>query len=204
MHPGRWFLPLLLATSSWLVQAETGEAAPPVPATLDEAHAQRARADALRAEAETRYKAEQNECYRKFLVTDCLVAARKRYTAAIAESRRIDEPARHFEREAKRQEAEAKEAQRLVDHQKREAEQKESAERYRAEQQARAAERERKLADKARQAEEGRQRSAAEQAKRQARLEKRANEQARREAKRAAEGKPVVGESGRPPAGSGN
>lgn len=158
----------------------------PAPQTLEEAKAQRERASALRAEAEHRLDSERKQCYSKFLVNDCLAAAKKRYTATILEAREIDQPARDFEREAKRQEVDAKEAQRLADQPRREAEQKESGERFRAEQAAKTAERERKLAAKAAQAEEGRRKAAAEQAKRQAKQEKRASEEAERQAKKAA------------------
>jgi colicin import membrane protein len=144
------------------------DSAPALPQTAEQAAAQRARAAALRDQAEARYAAEQTECYHKFLMNDCLAAAKKRYTAAIVDARALDLPASEVERELRRQEIEASDAQRLAEQPRREAEQKAAAERYRAEQAEKLAERERKLADKARQAEEGRRQAAAEQAKRQA------------------------------------
>ena len=66
---------LLLVFISISGGACADEPAPvPVPQTLEEAVAQRERADALRDQAEERYLFEQNECYRKVLVSDCLVA----------------------------------------------------------------------------------------------------------------------------------
>ncbi len=172
--------------------------APEIPQTLEQASAQRARAAAMRDEAERRHEAEKNACYSKFLVNDCLADAKKRYTATIVEARRLDQPARDFEREARRRDVEAEEAQRLADQPAREAEQKASAERFRAEEAAKASARQQKLAEKARQAEEGRQKTAAEQARRQAKLEKRARQDAEREAKKAAR------QAGSPAAGAGN
>ena len=167
-----------------MARAETPASPLEVPQTLEEAKAQRARAESMRTAAEREYKAEENRCYGKFLVNDCLEAARKRRTAAIVEARQLEQPARDFERQARHQELEAREKQGLADQPQREAEQRERGERYRAEQAAKAAERERKLADKARQAEEGRKKTAAEQARRQAKLEKRARADAERAAKK--------------------
>lgn len=174
---------LWMSCAAW---AEPPSPPVPVPQTLEEAGAQRERAASMRADAARRLTAEQAQCYAKFLVNDCLVAARKRYTAAIVEARRLDQPARDFEREAKRQEVEAKEAQRIADQPRRESEQQENAERFRAEQAAKASASEQKLAEKTIKAEEGRQKAAAEQAKRQAKLEKRARQDAEREARKAA------------------
>ncbi|MBK8579543.1 MAG: hypothetical protein IPN78_15390 [Candidatus Accumulibacter sp.] len=169
------------------------EAAPEVPQTLEAAGEQRARAASMRAEAERRHQADQDRCYTKLLVNDCLVAAKKRYTASIVEARRLDQPARDFERQAKRQEVEAKESKRAADQQQREADQQENAERHRTEEAAKASAREKKLADKARKAEEGQKKAAADQARRQAKLQKRAQQDAEREARKAARegGKPA-------------
>ncbi len=180
MRAGRWLVVSLgISCAAW------AEVPPPQPQTLEEAGAQRQRAASMRAEAERRHEVEQKDCHTRFLVNDCLAAAKKRYTAAIIEARRLDQPARDFEREAKRQEVEAKEAQRLTDQPRREAEQQESAERFRAQEAAQAAAREQKLATKAAKAEEGRRKEAARQAKRQARIEKRAQQDAEREARQA-------------------
>ena len=174
---------ICLSAAAW---AETPLPPQEVPQTLEQAAAQRQRAGAMRAEAERRHLADQDRCYARFLVNDCLAAAKKRYTEAIVGARRLEQPAREFEREAKRQELEAKEAQRAADSPRREAELKDRAETFRAEEAAKLAEREEKLADTARKAEEGRRKTAAEQAKRQEKLEKRARQDAERAAKKAA------------------
>lgn len=196
MRVGGWLLvSLVMSGAAW---ADELAPAPEIPQTLEQASAQRARAAAMRDEAERRHEAEKNACYSKFLVNDCLADAKKRYTATIVEARRLDQPARDFEREARRRDVEAEEAQRLADQPAREAEQKASAERFRAEEAAKASARQQKLAEKARQAEEGRQKTAAEQARRQAKLEKRARQDAEREAKKAAK------QAGAPAPGAGN
>jgi colicin import membrane protein len=184
---------LLIAGATTAVRAEAvnetrgaaADSVPALPQTAEQAAAQRAQAAAMREQAEQRYSIEQTQCYHKFLMNDCLVAAKQRYTAAIVAARALDLPAIEVERELRRQEAEASDAQRLAEQPRREAEQQAAAERYRAEQAAKLAERERKLAAKARQAEEGRRAAAAEQAKRQAKAEKRAREASERAAKRA-------------------
>ncbi len=169
-------------------------AAVPVPKTLDEAQQQRQRARALREQAERDFQAEQDRCYTLFLVNDCLEQAKRRRIAAIIESRAIDQPARDFERAARRQEVADEDAQRRAEQPQRAAEQLQQGERHRAEQAEKAAARERKLAEKQRQAAEGRQKTAEEQARRQARQEKRARDDAERAARKAAreEGKPAT------------
>jgi len=178
----------LLAVSvliSMVVWAETAPAPPAVPQSLAEAKAQREQAASLRDQAERQRQADQERCYSKFLLNDCLAAAKKRYTETILAARKLDQPARDFEREARRQEVAAKEAQRANELPLREAEQKEQGERYRAEQAAKAAEREQRLAEKARKAEQGRQKRAADEARRQEKLDRRARQDAEREAKKA-------------------
>lgn len=177
---------LVALCTSLLAWADEPPAAAEAPKTLEQAVLQRERADAMRAAAELRYAAEQNECYGKFLVNSCLVDAKKRYTASIVEARQIDQPAIDFERAARRQDLEAKEAQRAADALVRQADEQESTQQFRAEQAAKLAERDARLADKARKAEEGRAKTAADQAKRQAKLDKRARQDAEREAKKAA------------------
>ena len=169
------------------VRAQVPEAAVQPPMSLEEARAQRASAEVLKSEAQQHYAAEQDACYKKFLVNDCLDAAKTVYTGSMLKVRELDQASREVEREARRREVEAKEATRAAELPQREAEQQAQAERHRAEEAGKAAERERKLADKARQAEEGRRKSAAEQAARREKLEKRAKEDAERAAKKAAE-----------------
>jgi hypothetical protein len=154
--------------------------------SLEEARAQRAYANTLKAEAEQRHATDQAACYKKFLVNDCLDEAKKTYTGLMVKARELDQAGRHVEREAQRRDVEKKEAARAIDLPQREADQQAQAERYRAEEAGKAAERERKLADKAKQAGEGRRKTAAEQAARRQKLEQRAKEDAEREAKKSA------------------
>jgi len=79
MRVGRLLLALL-----WISCAAWAEVSLPLPQTLEEASAQRERAASMRAEAERRHEAEQKNCHTRFLVNDCLAAAKKRYTATIA------------------------------------------------------------------------------------------------------------------------
>ncbi|MFZ2855405.1 MAG: hypothetical protein WAZ34_15015, partial [Rhodocyclaceae bacterium] len=92
---------LILTHAAW---AQT-----PAPMSLDEARAQRARAEVLKAEAQQRYTAEQEGCYRKFLVNDCLVSAKARHTEETLKIRQLDAAGRDVERAAHRQEVEARE-----------------------------------------------------------------------------------------------
>ncbi|MBK7355860.1 MAG: hypothetical protein IPI94_07365 [Propionivibrio sp.] len=180
---------LALLSFSPMLWAQTSApaAAVPTPQTLEQADAQRERVKQMRSEAEQRYTTEQTACYKKFLVNSCLDDAKKRYTRTMIEARKLDIPAREFQRDAKRADVEAKEAQRAADLPRRESEQKEQAENYRATEATRAAARDKKRADKAVKAAEGRRKREAEQVKRQARQEKRAKKDAERAAKKARE-----------------
>ena len=71
---------MYLSAAAW---AEAPLPPPDVPQTLEQAAAQRQRASAMRAEAERRHLADQDRCYTKFLVNDCLAAAKKRYTCLL-------------------------------------------------------------------------------------------------------------------------
>ena len=177
----------LLSGFSLNVLAAEPPAAVPQPTTLDEAAAQRKTADQMREAAEARFAEEEAACYKKFLVNDCLVDAKQERTQSMIEARKLEAPARDFEREAHRAEVEGKAAQRAADMPQRELEQKEQGEAYRAEEAAKAAEREKKLADKEAQAAKGRQKAAEDQAKRQAKLEKRNKKIAENAARRAQE-----------------
>ena len=171
------------------LHAQTSESTPavPQPTTLEEAAAQRRQAEQMRTEAEKRFASEQPACYKKILVNGCLEDAKKQRTKAMIEARKLEAPARDFEREAHRAEVEGKAAQRDAEVPKRETEQMEQGEAYRAEQAARTAKHEKKLADKEAQAAKGRQNAAEELAKRKAKLEKREKMLAEKAAKRAKE-----------------
>ena len=102
----------LLSGLSLNVLAAEPSPAVPQPTTLEEAAAQRKAADQMREAAEARFAEEEAACYKKFLVNDCLVDAKKRRTQSMIEARNLEAPARDFEREAHRADVEAKEAQR--------------------------------------------------------------------------------------------
>jgi colicin import membrane protein len=178
-------VPLLLLAACQSTGTPTPAAAPEQPQTLEQASAQRQRAEAMREAAEARWREEQRECYKKFLVSSCLVDAKKRYTQADIEARNVDLPAREFERQARRQELDLQDAKRAAEQPVREAEQKAQAEKYRQDEARKAAERERKRLEKNQQAEAGRQKTAAEQAQRQAQEAERATKDAERAARKA-------------------
>lgn len=177
----------LLSGLSLNVLAAEPSPAVPQPTTLEEAAAQRKAADQMREAAEARFAEEEAACYKKFLVNDCLVDAKKRRTQSMIDARNLEAPARDFEREAHRTEVEGKAAQRAAGMPQRELEQKAQGDAFRAEEATRAAEREKKLADKEAQAAKGRQKAAEEQAKRKAKLEKRRKKIEESAAKRARE-----------------
>lgn len=174
----------LLATPSLWAQTPAVPPAP-VPQTLEDADAQRARAVEMRRSADTLYTTDQAACYKKFLVSDCLAEAKKRHTQSLIDARNVESPARDFQRDVKRAEVAAKEAKRDAEQPARDADQKAHAESFRTDETAKAANRERKLTANAQKAEKGRQKTAAEQAKRHAKLEKRAKQDAERAAKKA-------------------
>jgi colicin import membrane protein len=155
------------------------------PQTLEEAAAQRARAEQMRDAAEKNFVAEQQACYDKFLVNSCLDDAKKRRTAALIEARNVDIPAREFQREAKRAEVDAKDQKRAAEAPRRAAEEQAQAESFRAEEAIRAAEREKKVAEKARMAAEGRQKTAADQARQKEKQQQRAQRDAEITARKA-------------------
>ena len=178
-----WAASLLLSSTLHAQSALTV----PTPHTLEEANAQRARAEQMRDAAERDFLVEQDACYDKFLVNSCLDDAKKRRTQTLIDARKLDIPARDFQREAKRADVEAKEQKRDDDAPRRAAEQAQQAADFRAEEAAKAAERERKIADKERQAAEGRQKTAAEQAEREKKEQQRAKRDADLAAKKAKE-----------------
>lgn len=173
---------MAVAPSVWAQQPEPTES-PAI--TLEEARALRGRAEQMKTEAEQRYAADQAACYKKFLVNDCLESAKQSYTQSMLKARELDKTGRNVEREAHREDVEAKEAARAAQAARHEAEQQAQGERYREEEAKKTAEHERKLADKEKQAAEGRRKSEAKQAARQAKQEKRAQDDARRAARKA-------------------
>ena len=59
---------VLLVALAGMAQAHAQSAPAPEPRTLEEANAQRARAEQMRRDADARYAEEQQACYAKFLV----------------------------------------------------------------------------------------------------------------------------------------
>lgn len=175
---GLSFACLILTGPLWAQEA-------PKPQTPAEADAQRQRAEVLRKEAEQRYESEASACYRKILVNQCLSEAQARRQQAIIDARNLDLPAREFQRELKRADFAAKEAQRQADEPQRQARQQEQADNFRREEAERAAQREQKLADKAKKTEKYRQKTAADNARRQEKAAKRAEKDARRSSEKA-------------------
>ncbi len=102
-------LSFLFLLPSFVLAAEHAPAVPQ-PTTLEEAAAQRQQAEQMRTEAEERFVREQSACYKKFLVNDCLEDAKKQRTQSMIEARKLEVPARDFEREAHRAEVEGKAA----------------------------------------------------------------------------------------------
>ena len=158
-----------------------------VPQTLEEAATHRERAKTIRDSAEKRHVADQAACYKKFLVNGCLEDVKKSYTQAMIEARKLDNPARDFQREAKRSEQAAKEEKRRADLSLRTIDQKEQAEKFRSAEAAKTVERTKKEAARAQKAQAGRKKTAEEQVKRQARQEKNAKKDAERAAKKTRE-----------------
>ena len=180
-------LPIVLLLASQPLWAQKAGDPAPMPQTLEQAEAQRQQAEAMRKDAERRYAAEEAACYKKILVNPCIDAAKERHTKTIVEARRLEAPAREFQRESRRGDVEAEKGRRAAEVPAREAERQERAERYRAGEAAKAADREEKRLDKERKAEENRKKLAEEQAKRTLKEEKRAKKQAGQIEKKAKE-----------------
>jgi colicin import membrane protein len=169
------FLVLLLIVGAPL-QAQENPL--PVLRTPGQAEAQREQADAIRKQAQQRYAEEEAACQQKILVNACLDEAKERHTKALMEARRIDNPAKEFQREFRRGEVEAEKKRQAAERANREANQQEQAKRYRAGIAAEAAEREQRWQNKEIKAGENREKLADKQAKRRLKEEKRAKRQA--------------------------
>lgn len=178
-----------LLAALWLgappaARAADKPAEPPVPTprTLEEADAQRDRATALREAADVRFAEEEQACYKKFLANKCVEEARARHIQAVIDARKLDIPAREFQREARRAEVDGKTAKRIAEQPARDAERQQQIEDFHTETSTKAAERKAKLAEKAQLAEEGRRKRAQERAD----YEERKKDWARKDAERAA------------------
>ena len=176
----------LVAMACFAQNAWAQSTPPEIPKTTEQATAQRARAESLRAQAEKRYGEEQNACRGKFLLTDCLDETAKTHSRLMIESRTLENGVRSFEREEHKHAVEIKATQHQAELANRDAEQQAQAEHYRDEEANKASVREHNLAEKAKKAEAGRQKTEAEQAARREKQAKRAKQDAEREAKKAA------------------
>ncbi len=179
------FLLVLCSSTVRAQDSEGGEASIPEPTTLEEATEQRELADQLKNKAEAEYQSEQNECYGKFLVNDCLSGAKKRYTEKIVHARKVEAPAIVFQREARRARSQEKQAVREENLERRQTEEEKQTQDFRDTEARKAAERQEKLNSKAKKAEEQRKSRAQENARRQEKQAERAKKDAERGAKKA-------------------
>jgi hypothetical protein len=173
-----------------LIPMSTLAASPPASAEREEklARARQLREEAqqIEQEANARYTAEAAECYKKFLVSDCLAERKKEQSVAARDAKNRSIQAGELEREVKRADVEAKEAKKAAEAPDKAAEQQAHVEQYRAEEARKSAMRSEKLAEKRKQAAEGRKAHEAEEAARAARNEERARDDEERAAKRKA------------------
>jgi len=140
----------------------------PSAAQVADWEARMARAQELQADGKARkqaalelFEAEKKECFQKFMVTNCQLAAKKRYNESMKEARRITNEGGTLERQVKKERLDDKDARRAEDAPRREAD-LQSREARTAEAHGQAEEeRQKKEADKARQTAEGSQRQAA-------------------------------------------
>lgn len=153
---------------------------------LERAAKLQAEASRLEGEADAKLKAANAACYKKFLISDCLEDARRTHTQEMRTAKRMELEGTELERDVKRRDLAAKDAQRAAEAPQRAAEQQAQGEAYRAEEAQRAEERAAKVADKERKAAENRQKLAAEQAKREKKLAAQAQKEAKAAEKRRA------------------
>lgn len=141
----------------------------------DEAKAEEKAADAL-------FKTESDACYKKFQINSCLEAARKKHIASLRDAKRKALAGDEIERDVRRSDLAAKDAQRASAAPQRAIEQAEKAAEYRAAEAAKAEARADRLAKKEQQAAAGR----AKQSQAEARRQKKQAAHAAKEAKAAA------------------
>lgn len=153
---------------------------------LERAAQLQAEAARLESEADAKLKATNAACYKKFLISSCLEDAKRTHTQEVRVAKRMELEGTELERDVKRRDLAAKDAQRAAEAPQRAAEQQAQGEAYRAEEAQRAEERAAKLADKERKAAENRQKLAAEQAKREKKLAAQAQKEAKAAEKRRA------------------
>ena len=159
------------------------EATPEQQARLD-------RAEALKAEADSREQAAQKlldekkvVCARKFFVNDCLEAAEKAYRAESRAAQRLDNEAKAIERAVKREQRLARDQEYAEGAPQREEDRAERAAKVQESREAAEAKRSRILLRKAEKAEKGAQRKAAEEEKQRRKQAEHAAKQAEKAAK---------------------
>lgn len=133
---------------------------------LDDAKARRARAQALRSEAEEEFRRTEAACYDRIMVSGCISDAKKERLRKTLEARQLDVGADRLQREVKLRENAQREAQGVEDSPEREAAAAEAAARDSEEAQARAAEQAKREAERERELQEAPVRAAAEAANR--------------------------------------
>lgn len=153
---------------------------------LEQAQAQRLRAQGLRRESEETFRLSEAACYDRFMVSDCIADAKKARLGKSLEARKLDLDADRLERAVRLRESAKRETQREQSLPGREAADEAAARRNAELEQARATERAERDARREREQQGAPARAASEEAKR----KKSADEAARRqagEAKRAGE-----------------
>jgi len=101
---------LLLFAGTTLAQATAGTDEDKSALTA-RAEAIRARAEAMRDQAERDYQTEHAACWKRFLVSRCQDQARSSYNEALVAARREEDQARAIERDIRRRDLEARDAE---------------------------------------------------------------------------------------------
>lgn len=102
---------------------------------LERARSLREEASAKRQEADQRFAAENDACWKKFLVTSCMDDAKMRRVERVKEARKVEQEARNIEHDVREREVAMREARWGIDNPRREAEAAARAERNRLAQQ---------------------------------------------------------------------
>lgn len=152
---------------AWPAVAGEGPAGPS-PEQVADWDSRMAHAQELQAEGKARkqaaldlFDAEKKACFKKFMVTNCQLVAKKRYNESMKEARRISNEGGTLERQVKKERLEDKDARRVEDAPRREADLRDRQARTAEDRALAEQERQKKEADKAQQTAEGAQRRAA-------------------------------------------
>lgn len=156
----RWPL-LVLCLASMPATAQSNEVTALTPGAAESAHAMRERADAMKAEAESRLEREKAECYAtRSFPNGCIEDAKDRHKETLKQSRALAQSGAVLEREIRRRERELKEAERAAAAPQEEAERLAREQKFREDKARRDAEREIKLVKDAEEFEQRRARAA--------------------------------------------